>query len=85
MARPRYTLGELLAETEAAGAYSLLLEERQWVDAPGVGRELLIEDLQSEKAVHAYLAQAEVSGDTAYIEHARNIAAQAKIRYGIKW
>lgn len=84
MTRPRYTLGELLAETEAAGAYPLLPEEREWVDAPTIGRELLVEDLQSAKAVHAYLAQAEASGDTAYIEHARNIAAQAKIRYGIK-
>lgn len=84
MTRPRYTLDELLAGTEASGAYPLPPEEREWVDAPAVGRELLVEDLQSAEAVHAYLAQAEASGDTAYIEHARKIAAQAKIRYGIK-
>ena len=75
---------DVLAEAETAGEYPLAPEEREWVDAPAVGRELLVEDLQSAEAVHAYLAQAEASGDTAYIEHARNIAAQAKIRYGIK-
>lgn len=82
MTRPRYTLDELLAE--ASGAYPLPPEEREWVDAPAVGRELLVEDLQSAEAIHAYLAQAEASGDTSYIEHARKIAAQVKIRYGIK-
>nr|WP_321266039.1 hypothetical protein [Alcaligenes faecalis] len=75
---------DVLAEAEAAGEYPLAPAEREWVDAPAVGRELLVEDLQSAKAVHAYLAQAEASGDTSYIEHARKIAAQAKIRYDIK-
>lgn len=39
MKRPRYTLAELLAESD----YSTPLppEEREWVDAPAVGRELL--------------------------------------------
>lgn len=37
--RPRYTMAELLAGAEAAGAYPLLPEEREWVDAPTVGRE----------------------------------------------
>lgn len=81
--RVRYTLAELLADAEASGAYPLLPEEREWVDAPAVGCELLLEDLQSAEAIHAYLAHAEASGDMAYIEHAREIAAQAKIRYGI--
>ena len=37
MSRPRYTLDELLAES----VYSQPLppEEREWVDAPAVGRE----------------------------------------------
>lgn len=39
--RPRYRLDELLAEAEASGAYPLPPEEREWVDAPAVGRELI--------------------------------------------
>ena len=39
-ARPRYALAELLAEAEAAGAYPLRPEEREWIDAPAVGSEL---------------------------------------------
>src|SRR5690606_3530331 len=45
--RVRYTLAELPADAEASGAYPLLPEEREWVDAPAVGCELLLEDLQS--------------------------------------
>lgn len=40
MNRPRYTLDELLAEAEAAGTYPLPPEQREWVDAPAVGREV---------------------------------------------
>jgi len=75
---------DVLAEAEAAGGYPLPPEEREWVDTPAVGRELLVEDLQSAEAIHAYLVHAEATGDVAYIEHAREIAAQAKIRYGIE-
>jgi antitoxin ChpS len=39
--RPRYTLNELLDEAEASGAYPLPAEEREWIDAPAVGHELL--------------------------------------------
>ena len=39
--RPRYTLAELLAEAEASGAYPLPAEEREWIDAPAVGKELI--------------------------------------------
>ena len=39
-ARPRYTLDELLAEAEASGTYPLPPEEREWIDAPAVGKEL---------------------------------------------
>jgi Growth regulator len=39
--RPRYTLTELLAEAEASGAYPLPAEEREWIDAPAVGKELI--------------------------------------------
>jgi len=82
MTRPRYTLDELLAESGYSQPQPA--EEREWVDAPAVGRELLVEDLQSAEAIHAYLAHAEATGDVAYIEHAHKIAAQAKIRYGIE-
>lgn len=75
---------DVLAEATAAGGYPLPPEQREWVDAPAVGRELLAEDLQSVEAIQASLAHAEATGDMAYIEHAREIAAQAKIRYGIK-
>ena len=37
--RVRYTLDELLAEAEASDQYPLPPEEREWVDAPAVGRE----------------------------------------------
>lgn len=39
MSRPRYTLDELLAEAQASGQYPLPPEQREWVDAPAVGRE----------------------------------------------
>lgn len=75
---------DVLAEAAAADEYPLPPEQREWVDVPAVGRELLVEDLQSAEAIHAYLAQAKATGDTAHIDHAHKIAAQAKIRYGIK-
>jgi hypothetical protein len=75
---------DVLAEATAAGGYPLPPQQREWVDAPAVGRELLVEDLQSAEATHAYLAHAEASGDVAYIEHAREIAGQAKVRCRIK-
>ena len=37
--RPRYTLAELLAE--ASGRYPLSAEEREWIDAPAAGKELI--------------------------------------------
>ena len=40
-ARPRYTMAELLAEAEAAGTYPLPAEQREWIDAPAVGKELI--------------------------------------------
>lgn len=40
-ARPRYTLNELLAQAEAAGVYPLPTEEREWIDTPAVGKELI--------------------------------------------
>ena len=36
---PCYTMGELLDGLESSGASPLLPEEREWVDAPSVGRE----------------------------------------------
>lgn len=38
MTKKRYTLDELLAQSE--GAYPLPPEEREWMDAPAVGREI---------------------------------------------
>lgn len=40
-ARPLYTLAELLAEAETAGVYPLPAEEREWIDAPAIGKELI--------------------------------------------
>ena len=37
--RPRYTMAELLAASDYTGPQPA--EEREWVDAPPVGRELL--------------------------------------------
>ncbi|MCR4159972.1 type II toxin-antitoxin system RelE/ParE family toxin [Kerstersia gyiorum] len=41
---PRYTMGELLDGLESSGAYPLPPEEREWVDAPSVGREWPVEE-----------------------------------------
>jgi len=38
-ARPRYTMAELLAASDYSGPQPA--EEREWVDAPAVGRELI--------------------------------------------
>ena len=82
--RVRYTLDELLAEAEASGQYPLPPEQREWVDAPAVGRELLPEDLQTAEAIAAFLAHAEASGDLDYIEHAREVAEQARAMHGLE-
>jgi len=70
--RVRYTLDELLAEAEASGQYPLPPEQREWVDAPAVGRELLPEDLQTVEAIAAFLADAEATAAPAYVQHARS-------------
>ena len=84
----RYTLAELLAEAEAAGVYPLPPEQREWVDAPAVGRELTpfdpAETLTSAEAISTFLAQAEATADPAYIEHAQAVAARAKAMHGIE-
>lgn len=84
--RLRYTLDELLAEAEAeaSGPCPLPPEQREWVDAPAVGRELLPEDLQTVEAIAAFLVDAEATADPAYIEHAREVAARARAMHGIK-
>lgn len=82
--RVRYTLDELLAEAEASGQYPLPPEQREWVDAPAVGRELLPEDFQTVEAIAAFLADAEATADPAYIQHAREVAARARAMHGIK-
>ncbi|WP_341647235.1 transcriptional regulator [Thauera sp. SDU_THAU2] len=80
--RVRYTLDELLAESDYS--QPLPAEEREWVDAPTVGRELLPEDLQTAEAIAAFLVHAEASGDLDYVEHAREVAARARAMHGIK-
>lgn len=82
--RVRYTLDELLAEAQASGPYPLPPEQREWVDAPAVGRELLPEDLQTVEAIAAFLADAEATADPAYIQHAREVAARARSMHGIR-
>ncbi|WP_017997816.1 hypothetical protein [Paracoccus sp. N5] len=82
--RVRYTLDELLAKAEASGQYPLPPEQREWVDAPAVGRELLPEDLQTVEAIAAFLADAEATADPAYIQHAREVAARARSMHGIR-
>lgn len=51
--RVRYTLDELL--TIASDQYPLPPEQREWVDAPAVGRELLPEDMQTAGGTPAKL------------------------------
>lgn len=42
------------------------------------------EALTTAEAISAFLAEAENTADTAYIEHARAVAARAKTMHGIK-
>ena len=79
----RRTLDELLAEAEASGQCPLPPEQREWVDAPAVGRELLPEDLQTVEALAAFLADAEATADPAYIQHACEVAARARAMHGL--
>ena len=78
----RYTLDELLAESDYSQPQPA--EEREWVDAPAVGRELLPEDLQTAEAIAAFLADAETTADPAYIQHAREVTAQARAMHGLE-
>ncbi|WP_249214466.1 hypothetical protein [Burkholderia cenocepacia] len=79
----------LLAEAEASGQYPLPPGQREWVDAPAVGREGLTpydpaECLTSAEALAAFLADAEATADPAYIEHAREVAARARAMHGLE-
>ncbi len=83
----RHTLDELPAQCDSSA--ELAAQEREWLDAPAVGRELLTpygpaEALTTAEAVAAFLADAEATADPAYIEHAREIAARARAMHGIK-
>ncbi|OLK26849.1 transcriptional regulator, partial [Xanthomonas oryzae] len=83
-----HTRAEVLTKAEAAGVYPLPGEERKWVDAPAVGRELTpfdpSEELTTAEAISAFLAEAEATADPAYIEHAREVAARARAMHGIE-
>lgn len=84
------TTGHTMAELLAASDYSQPQppEEREWVDAPAVGRELTpfdpAETLTSAEAISTFLAEAEATADPAYIEHAQAVAARAKAMHGIE-
>lgn len=85
--RVRYTLDELLAQCDPSA--EMTAQEREWLDAPAVGCELLTpynptEALTTTEAVAAFLADAEATADPAYIEHAREVAARARAMHGIK-
>ena len=84
--RVRYTLDELLAEFDPS--VELTTQEREWLDAPAVGREVLTpydpaECLTSAEAVAAFLADAEATADPAYIQHACEVAARARAMHGL--
>ena len=87
MSRARYTLDELLAQCDPSA--ELTAQEREWLDAPAVGRELLrpydpAEALTTAEAVAAFLADAEATGDADYIEHAHQVAACARAMHGLE-
>ena len=68
--RVRYTLDELLAEAEASGQYPLPPEQREWVDAPAVGREWpACETLEGEGL--ANIASSDDDGRRRWISHRR--------------
>ncbi|WP_324542903.1 hypothetical protein [Thauera sp.] len=69
------SVGELLAELNT--------------DDDRPGGEMLTpfdpaEALTTVEAISAFLAEAEITADPAYIEHARAVAARAKAMHGIK-
>ncbi|MFN8683864.1 transcriptional regulator [Paracoccus sp. P2] len=82
----RHTMAELLAASDYSQPQPP--EEREWVDAPAVGRELTpfdpAEALTTAEAISAFLAEAEAVGDPAYVEHAREIAARARAMHGLE-
>ena len=39
--RPRYSLDTLLTEAEQSGVYPCGPAEREWIDAPAIGEELI--------------------------------------------
>ena len=83
----RPTMAELLAASDYSQPQPP--EEREWVDAPAVGREPLTpfdpaETLTTAEAISAFLAEAEAAGDPAYVEHAREVAARARAMHGLE-
>lgn len=82
----RTTMAELLAASDYSQPQPP--EEREWVDAPAVGRELAsfdpAEALTTAEAISAFLAEAEAAGGPAYVEHAREVAARARAMHGLE-
>lgn len=78
---------ELLAQCDPSAEPTA--EDREWDNMPDVGREVLTpfdpaEALTTAEAVAAFLADAEATGDPAYIEHAHQVAARARTMYGLE-
>ncbi|HDS8144283.1 TPA: hypothetical protein QHR63_005989 [Klebsiella michiganensis] len=48
-------------------------------------RAVSAEHLTTAEAVAALLADAEATGDAAYIEHAHQVAARARTMHGLEW
>lgn len=69
---------DVLPEATAAGGYPLPPEQHGRVDTPAVGRELLVEDLQSAEAIHAYLAHTEAAGDRSILSILAKLQAKRR-------
>lgn len=85
--RVRYTPDALLAQCDPSA--ELTPQEREWLDAPAVGREVLTpfdpaEHLTTAEAIAFFLEEAEATGDPGFIAHARETAARAKAMHGLE-
>ncbi|ARI94936.1 TPA: XRE family transcriptional regulator [Pseudomonas aeruginosa] len=84
---PAYAVELLNSILEDGDKGELLIALRQMTKA--AGREMLTpfdpaKWLTSTETVAAFLAEAEATGDQAYVEHARAVAARAKVMHGIE-
>lgn len=85
--RVRYTLDELLAQCDPSA--DLAPQEREWQDAPSLGREVLTpfdpaECLDSAEAIAFFLEEAKATGNPDFVVHAHEIAGRARTMHGLK-